>query len=315
MATLPPSLDATSDPYAGLRAVPAASAPIHIPSGIPGEPATTGTATLGTPGEDTTPFPVQQDSATDQAAWIARFNEFDRIKRQAEEDRAFNEMLVQNRRIEGAAKAVEQARRFQAVRQYQGRYRALTGEGLSPAEASARAAFEHPDAFGSAIGGFLRATSPLGGDRPASVVTDPRTGKPVGLRIPTGPTGSAFRADPAAPRPGSLTQVEVKRIGQLDREETELKKQLPEHPPRATDMFGNPSPKRALYDAATNSIATIRAERDRLLGTAAKPAPSAPASVQPASKAVRVRRKSDSKVFTYPGAAAEVPLDRYEILP
>lgn len=187
---MPPPIP--SDPYAGLSAGPPVDqTPIHVPSGVSNEPPMTGTAIVG---DQTMPFPVQQDTLAQQAGWIARFNEFDRIKRQAEEDRAWQEMYKQNLQVQQSVRAVESARRFQAVRQYQRRYNELAA--VDPSTASARAAAEYPEAFGASVGGFIRATAPA--------FTPTTMNMPgIGTVVRSGAHGEHVQFPPEASLPGT----------------------------------------------------------------------------------------------------------------
>lgn len=301
---------ATSDPYAGITPSTAGITPQHVPSGIPGEPDTSGTATIGT---RSMPFPVQQDTPNEAASWIARFNEFDRIKRQAEEDRAWNEMYQQNGRVQVAAKAVESARRFQSVRNYQNRYNELVASGRTTQEAGFQATIENPYAFGPQFASSINAMRP---ERKPNAYNIPG----VGMVVQSGRFGdrvqSAELLKPWSPTEGT-TEGGTKyfRSGrgsaQLLKETVKLtpsqlmsrSKQLTEDLP----MGKTPSP---IVQEELDEINRQLRELSMKSKTA-----SAPTGVQSTEKVILVRRKKDDKIFPYHGNSSDVPLDQYEILP
>jgi multidrug efflux pump subunit AcrA (membrane-fusion protein) len=175
-------------------------------------------------------------------------------------------------------------------------------------------------------------------DTTAKVMFDPITGARIGLTSREGPHSQRFTPD-AALNPDQT-------IGAYNALITDILKELDSIPLLAAAL--NPdSPKRARYEELQQQLDAARKVRGAIAAsspsaanapTVLAPAPiatpvaptNAPPTVNqggfaswyrsptpsnaPAAR-IRVRRKSDGKTFTYPGAAADVPTDRYEVLP
>lgn len=301
------SFDTASDPYAGITPSTAGITPQHVPSGIPGEPDTSGTATIGS---RSMPFPVQQDTPNEAASWIARFNEFDRIKRQAEEDRAWNEMYQQNGRVQVAAKAVEGQRRYQAVRNYQNRYNELVASGKTEQEAGFISLIENPMAFGpqwsSAIDKMRPERRPNALNIPGvgQVVQSGRYGERVQsaeLLKPWSPTEGTTEGGTKYFRTGKGSAAILK-----DNSTKLTPSQLIARAKYLKDYGKTKDP------SVQDELSEINRQLNELTMQSKT---SAPDAVQQIGKVIRVRNKSDGKIRPYHGNASDVPLDQYEILP
>jgi hypothetical protein len=165
------------------------------------------------------------------------------------------------------------------------------------------------------------------------VIVDPESQTRIGLRIPNSRTSGHFQPDRAPVKEGALTDVDKAELKMVDAAEKTINAEAKAMPP--TDELSLAQMRRRL--------ANINRQRDTILNRHRTPvampmaAPeetpedqgsgnidaaigtprmmfSNPGDKPLSSGPVRVRRKSDGKLFNYKGDASEVPTDSYEVL-
>ncbi len=282
-------------------------------------------------GQPVTALPRQEWSPQQGQAFAAKLDEFDRqakVARAAAQQAAIDaQMLNQMSMVAKSTKDIEIARRNIDV---MGLQRDIQN-GVPIHEAVSR----HPMGLGSGFAGALRATAPVApptfgktpsgaeyiqdprgvphftpgtGQGPAHAlgsvvpVNDPVSGAPLGHVIATGPnTGRFEKAATGDLNASQQVAVQRARITAIN---AQLANAYTITDTKVRDKFI------ADKSAELNDVSKTLTDMPK-----PKIVPPAGMGGTNATSRIRVRRKSDSKMFTYPGTAADVPTDRYEVLP
>ncbi len=281
-------------------------------------------------GQPVTALPIQAWSLDQQRAWNDKLTQYDRqaaVTQQAAEQAARDAaMLEQMSRVAKSTKDIEVAmqqvdiHRFQsdlangvpAWQAAQRSPRVLTSPLVASIQNQVQPSFvpgggAEPPHFVTRSGGVAFApahtTQPQHKLGDLVPVPDPTTGELLGNVVATGPTTGHFeKAKESALTVPQQALVERTRA-------TVLQNQLRE---ADTATFTDEKAREAYKKSKRDALEDVNQRLERLN----QPKVAAPKGTNAApTTRIRVRRKSDGKVFTYPGVAADVPTDRYDVLP